>query len=511
MKQLVDLPKDIWRAKIIPFVNVYDLVRVESAANNHGFRDVLLRNISDANLTNFIIDENNYNTIPWLVSHNILPLRVTLEKPVHQTCEEWIDVFFSQAIELHFKFRGKLTNLRDIIGASFKTVSSICIKGSVMHSLGSVAICSELSSLQLIGCEEIEEHELLESLRNCNIHELIVCDPSQLSEKFFKQIFTLLPNLQSLDVKLVRNWDTILVNLVRQTNLTRFVCEGGIIGKTAVHTIAHCMPLLEGLILRASLDEPVRVAESDIELLVRNCPHITELALMQIPSMGDAVATSIALYLPSLQRLTLALCVMSDTGLSEIARSCTQLRSVSLPLAFHITDAGIQALGQHCVNLEHLGVPADFKLTDRAFDTLTLAALRSVDVTYTRLTGAVLQTLLREGSALTKLIWNRCSSNSIISFVDSLPLSNGLQDLSLENAGLTQPEWMELSRRLSRLRRLNLSGCRAVDGEVVRSFIDHNPQLLSFTLRRCSDVPRELFQEFACLRDISDSEETGIF
>eukprot|EP01032_Pedospumella_encystans_P013529 gene13529-15571_t len=265
------------------------------------------------------------------------------------------------------------------------------------------------------------------------------------------------------------------------------------------------------LVLRAPVDEAARVQETDIDFLVRSCPHITELALMHITSVGDVAAASIAIYLPSLRSLTLALCRVSDIGLSAIARCCTQLRSVSFLIDFRITDAGIHAIGQHCVHLEHLGVPVDIHLTDRAFDTLNVAALRSVDVTCTSLTGTFVQTLLREGSGVIKLVWNRCSSNSLTNFVHSIPLGNSLQDLSLGDAKLTQPEWIELSHRLTRLRRLNLSGCRTVDGAVVRSFIEHNPQMLTFTLRRCSGVPRELFQEFACLRDLGDSEEAGLY
>lgn len=202
---------------------------------------------------------------------------------------------------------------------------------------------------------------------------------------------------------------------------------------------------------------------------------------------------------------------MSDIGLSAIARCCTQLHSVSLLIVFRITDAGIHAIGQHCVHLENLSVPVCINLTDRAFDTLNVAALRSVDVTYTSLTGTFVQTLLREGSGVTKLVWNHCSLNNLTNFVHTMPLSNCLQDLSLGDAKLTQPEWIELSRRLSRLRRLTLSGCQAVDGDVVRSFIENNLQMLTFTLRRCNGVPRELFQEFACLSDLGDSEEAGIY
>eukprot|EP01032_Pedospumella_encystans_P010459 gene10459-12219_t len=271
------------------------------------------------------------------------------------------------------------------------------------------------------------------------------------------------------------------------------------------------MPHIEVLVLRASVDEAARVQETDIDFLVRRCPHITELALMHITSVGDVAAASIASYLPSLRSLTLALCRVSDIGLSAIARCCTQLRSISLLIDFRITDAGIHAIGQHCVYLEYLSVPVDIHLTDRAFDTLNVAALRSVDVTCTSLTGTFAQTLLREGSGVTKLVWNRCSLNNLTNFVYSIPLGNSLQDLSLGNVKLTQPEWIELSRRMKLLRRLNLSGCHTVDGDVVRSFFEHNPQMLTFTLRRCYGVQRELFHEFACLRDLGDSEEAGLY
>lgn len=503
MKPLVDLPKDIWCGKIIQFVHVYDLVRLESAVSNHGDRDVLLRNISGANLTDFIIDENDHNTIPWLVSHNILPLRVTLEKPVHLTCEKWIDLFFSQAKDLHFNFRGEIKNLRDIIGASFKTVSSICIKGSVLHSLGSVAICRKLSSLHLIGCEEIDEHELTESLRNCNIYDLKIHDPSQLSDQFFTDIFALLPSLRSLELISLRNWDPILNGITGQTNIRRFDCEYGTVGSATITAIARCMPLLEVLILGGNVErrEQPQVLESDIDLLVRSCPRITELALMQLPTVGDAAAASIARHLPSLESLTLMLCTLSDVGLGLITSHCALLRSISLPLVFKITDAGIRALGLQCTRLEHLDVQFDWNLTDGAFDTLNTATLRSINLSKVNLTGEFMKSLFREGSVLTRLT---CDSNrsNFSTFVNFLSPDNRLQELSLTRGTWTQPEWMELSCRLSRLRRLNLSGCSAVDEEVVRSFVEHNPQLLTFTLHRCREVPRQLFQEFACLRDL---------
>ena len=399
-----------------------------------------------------------------------------------------MEMFFSRTSELHIKpqFCAPDKSLQDIIAACSNSVQTIFIKNSAVHALGNLANCHKLSSLHLIGCGEIDEHELLESLHGCNIQEFVVHDPSQLSEQFFAEIFSVLPTLTSLDVKLVRNWDTILVNIVRQTNLRKFWCVGGTIGSIAVSAIARNMPHMELLVLRASVDEAARVQETDIDFLVRSCPHITELVLMHIASVGDVAAASIASYLPSLRSLTLALCRVSDIGLSAIARCCTQLRSVSLLIDFRITDAGIHAIGQHCVHLENLSVPVCKNLTDRAFDTLNVAALRSVHVTYTSLTGTFVQTLLREGSGVTKLVWNHCSLNNLTNFVHTMPLSNCLQDLSLG-------EWIELSHRLSRLRRLTLSGCQAVDGDVVRSFIENNFQMLTFTLRRCNGVPRELF------------------
>ena len=491
-------------------MRVNDLVRLKSAVNNHDNRDTLVRNIRGAHLTDFIVDANNHNTVPWLASHNILPLCVTLEMPLDQTCEELTGVFFSQATKLHFNYRDECAKMSDIIAASFKSVQTICIKYSAVHSLGNLAFCRKLSALHLIGCAEIDEHELLKSLCECNLHELAVHDPSPLSDQFFTDIFSLLPSLRSLELKLQRDWDTILNDLTGQTNLKRFDCECGTIGSAAIHAIARSMPLLEVLILEAHIDLPeqLRLLESDIDLLVQSCPRITELVLMEMPAVKDAAAASIARHLLALESLTLMSCSLSDAGLSAITSQCKQLRSIRLPLDFVITDAGIHALGQQCAHLEHLSVFFDWHLTDRAFDTLNTATLRSINLSYINLTGEFVKSLFREGSALTKLI---CDGNlaNFSDFVSLLPQNNRLEDLSLTGATLTQPEWIELSHRLTHLRRLNLSRCHTVDGDVVRSFFDHNPRLLSFIVYACEGVPRELFHEFECLHDTKELDTTG--
>ena len=491
-------------------MHVNDLVRLESAVNNHGNRDTLLRNIRGANLTDFIVDAKNHNTVPWLASHNILPLCVTFEMPLDQICEELIGVFFSQATKFHFKYRDECVKMSDIIAASFKSVQTICIKDSVVHSLGNLAVCRNLSALHLIGCAEIDEHKLRKCLRECNLHELAVHDPSPLSYQFFTDIFSLLPSLRSLELKLHRDWDPILNDLTGQTNLKQFDCECGTIGSATIHAIARSMPLLEVLILAANIDLPEQpqLLESDIELLVQSCPRIIELALMEMPAVKDAAAASIARHLPALESLTLMLCSLSDAGLSAITSQCTQLRSIRLPLDFVITNAGIHALGQQCAHLEHLSVLFDRNLTDRAFDTLNTATLRSINLSNVNLTGEFVKSLLREGSVLTKLICDGNRSN-FSDFVSLLPQNNRLEDLSLTGATLTQAEWMKLSSRLTCLRRLNLSRCRTVDGDVVRSFFDHNPRLLSFIVYACKGVPRELFHEFGSLQDAKELDTTG--
>jgi len=96
------------------------------------------------------------------------------------------------------------------------------------------------------------------------------------------------------------------------------------------------------------------------------------LTLSDCPKIGDESLRHLAKYCPQLQVLILGNRMITDLGLTEIARKCVGLRSLILldavysahQLYSHITDVTFLELAQNCPNLESLCI-SDVDITDR--------------------------------------------------------------------------------------------------------------------------------------------------
>jgi len=132
--------------------------------------------------------------------------------------------------------------------------------------------------------------------------------------------------------------------------------------------LAKGCPYLENLFI----DQTPNLTDEGIFYLASGCQNLRELFLSDCPKIGDASLRHIAKYCPQLQVLILGNRMITDSGLTEIARNCVGLRSLILLDAVYsanqlysfITDVSFLALAQYCPHLESLCI-SDVNITDQ--------------------------------------------------------------------------------------------------------------------------------------------------
>jgi hypothetical protein len=117
---------------------------------------------------------------------------------------------------------------------------------------------------------------------------------------------------------------------------------------------AYCPYLMEFIMLSYPADRG-RNYDRAVTVLVKGCPLLRRILLNVRAS--DGVLSAIGQHCPhltSLHFVSVDLCSASDTGLSNLAKSCPKLCQLDLRLRAPITEVGIDALATHCPSLRHV-------------------------------------------------------------------------------------------------------------------------------------------------------------
>ena len=126
------------------------------------------------------------------------------------------------------------------------------------------------------------------------------------------------------------------------------------------------------------------VGDDAVSEVVRNCPHLTSLAVTGCSAVSDRALSTIALHASRLESLSLGLCAkITDRGVQTIARKLKRLRELSLAACSAVTNVGVSIVCEQLgAVLESLDLSGLKNLTD--FDTEDVArhclALRHLNV-----------------------------------------------------------------------------------------------------------------------------------
>jgi len=169
MESMMKLPDDIFRLELIPYLTVYDIVRLDTACMNHEYRPHLLDMISGVILTGDKDKSINLSLFKWLGMRRIYWINMNLDFIIEN---DYVDQFrYSQHVVIKNCVRD---DIMMFIISRCPCLQSIYISGDVFDRgitdpiLGVIAeYCTGLQLLSLNDCRLITDTRLITMSEHC--------------------------------------------------------------------------------------------------------------------------------------------------------------------------------------------------------------------------------------------------------------------------------------------------------------------------------------------------------
>ena len=313
---MMNLPDDMFRLELLPYLTVDDIVKLDSACVNHKYRPQLLDKISGLILLGDKDESLKVSLFEWLGIRRIYLINMNLdfEDDSYFSCtieNDYVDQFrYTQHVVMRGHIRGD--DMVKFIISHCLYLLSIDISefhddesSSILtdHTLQSIAEhCTGLQSLSLSDCWELTEAGLVAISEHCtNLKSLKIGDCCEITDVSIISISNHCTGLQTLNL-----WDC------------REITDVSIISVST-----HCTGL-------QSLD-------------LWGCREIT-----------DASIISISTQCLGLQSLNLQGCrKITDASIIPISENCTGLKRL-FASETNITDASLIAIAKNCTGLQLL-------------------------------------------------------------------------------------------------------------------------------------------------------------
>jgi len=493
MSALLALPHDIWCGKVSQFLDLSEIIRVDTAIVKSGNeRATYLSNIAGSILNQQVeLGGPRNHHIAWMNKHSISPATLVLQKGFSFE-ETAFPRLSSQTENLVFERDSILSD------EHFQQIMDHC--------------APRIVSLTLLYCRFISAEAFLRCVSQCpKLTTCRVVRCMNIDEATLSAVPTLCPSLQHFTASRYKI-ELILLGFAGVRNLLSFECRSKI-SAADLSTIAAYMPHIQSL--KLSTFSAVRTGIT-FDALCRGCSKLRVLHLTGFTDLlhttgfidlNDSAVGCITTHLPLLTELNISGSPhISYDGIAHIARAYPNLHVLNVSHCKNLQNDAIILLGSHCTSLTSLSVAHCTLLTDLAFRTLNYTTLTHLDVSGTDVNGSFLANALNKGSVLNSLNVSYCK-RIFGSLVSSIPPTNSIRILHTNSIALTKVMWMKLCKLLPNLRRISCVNCTSVTNDVVQEFVLQHPLLKYFNVRDCK-VSSEMMGMYSCLRAelLADSE-----
>ena len=492
MYNLICLPQDIWRDRIMPFVpSLRSIVRLDSAVNNKLCRTTFHNNICGMR-HNWQV-QCTRTTLKWFNRRNIAVHSIFFGKVKPKA------TFASSFLSMMRKITG--TNALHHSRSFERTIrlhscalTCLDIITNDVWNVSGLRYAKNLTRLSVRSCSNITSGSFVQAVRECT--QLRVCTIEfceQLLEAATAAVLLHCKELKELTVSEPANLDKIFSQITEPIELQKFVWYSSLacISSPSLRTIANQMPHIKHLDWSSDLRSESTATAEDFNLLLRNCKKIETLMMGGTNPLTNQSLGCMGESLTLLHQLTLGRCALiTNAGIHALGFGCRFLAYLDLSENPTLTNMAIRDIGMFCRLLVHLNVHNCVGLTDYAFGTLNVAYLRELDVSGTLVTGAFTSHILQTSSRLHRLRCNACP-NLHIRLLQALPPNNQLHSFTLEKLHLSHEDWLQLSALLPILHSLCLTACDNVDQTILRSFATHCSHLHTLIAMRCCPVSRQ--------------------
>ena len=408
------LPEDLMRKHVLSFLEIREIVRLDSALNNRNLRKYFHASL-DGTVLGGIVDVRHLN---WckLRRCSAKTLRVSSDWESgnhldHTLQFETLQIFASAKISE--------SGLRRMLTTShgFKTLDVQSFYGLSLRHVAPLDVHLSLIEINANNNMYLREDVLIALVSRCPLLQVIKASGNRHNTKLLP--LALAKHCHQLrEVNLLTSCgrreddneqrSTGYCELFQSCRLLEVVHCSYEFTLTNMQTLADCCQRLNSVSLSCSQIpswEDTHTAQADAALtaLVQNNPHIHTLRFTNCKCFSDASLRAVAESLPNLHTFSLNNCKASLTGLSAIRTSCAHLTVLEACDLLHFT-------------LEDSVVR----------DYLPLSILKALHIHSTTLSDERLVTLAQNNPAITALVI--FSSDSYFSNVQNLPVltSNSL-------------------------------------------------------------------------------------
>ena len=109
--------------------------------------------------------------------------------------------------------------------------------------------------------------------------------------------------------------------------------------------------------------------------IVTNCTNLETITVAGLKDITDTIGTAISLNCANIKQISFRNCELTDSGICEIAVSCSKLTMIALAGIHNLTDKCIIALAENCPDIRELYVSGCAKITRQAITYLKVNVL----------------------------------------------------------------------------------------------------------------------------------------
>jgi len=241
------------------------------------------------------------------------------------------------------------------------------------------------------------------------------------------------------------------------------------------------------------------VIESEVfQTLMDKTVGLKEVSLKACDKLTNEDISEIIQKKTSLTRLNLRETNITDKGLKELAKHCSNLTSLDLSYCDKITDDGVKALAPSLGNLTSLDLRSTNIIEDEGLKLLTKSCSN-----LTRLNINWCCEFTAEGIvAVAPYLCNQTDLDLGKKITDDglvalVPHLGDLTDLQFYEAKITDEGLMAVAPALRNLIRLEFYGCENITGEGLVTLAENCKNLIHLSLEYCENITDEGLRELA--------------
>jgi len=404
MLALFTLPVELWRDNILVFLALKNISRAFEAFSNHHLQRTF-QELTFGHTTKSIhiqLQAGEAEKLKWCLTRNILPGDVSIWNDLDLQIASLSSEICARATKLSLFFVPQISQ-----PISCVRLLSLYLLKCTIRSLENLLVFPNLVELYLDECSGITTDTMLERLAECTQLERCTIDNCErIHNTAVSFILNHCTRLKSLNLRAASlqpfNLSSILAecNHPKKMSLRTLTLRGCTVCSAGLLQLVIYAPLLQSFQLSGSGSD---INNADIEFMVKQCSHLTDVALDSCVRLDSAAIYAIVRYLPRLEQFRMSSCgVFDNAGVVALVTGCLLLTTLDISFCSSVTDVAVKQVLQSCVLLVTLNVSGCQQITDAAFAGRSTTVLRELDVSSTNVTG----TFLRQTPQLIKLHCN---------------------------------------------------------------------------------------------------------